>query len=224
MNGATVPTLEMVDELHRRHAPSQPAYDLVHTHCVIVGTIARQVAQRVNSRFTQRCTTGSAEGWVPPRLIDEHLVVIGGLLHDIGAYEVLERDGSDGGPLAFGDRYILHGLLGYRMLLADGVDESVAQFARNHTGVGLTREQVVAQHLPLPPDDYVPQCLEQEVVMYADKFNSKHNPPWFLSEAAYAKRAARYGKDNLARWRDLVSRYGVPDLKPLSERFHQPII
>lgn len=53
---------------------------------------------------------------------------------------------SDDEPLKFSKkRYILHGLKGYEYLLDEGVDESIAQFCRNHTGVGLTREDVVRQ-------------------------------------------------------------------------------
>ena len=65
------------------------------------------------------------------------------------------------------------------------MDESIAQFARNHTGVGLTGESVIAQGLPLPPDDYVPLNLEQEAVMVADKYHSKSVPPKFVSADAY---------------------------------------
>ena len=66
---------------------------------------------------------------MPPRLLDEHLVLIGGLLHDIGTYRVFKHDGSDGEPLKFSKkRYILHGLKGYEYLLDEGVDESIAQY------------------------------------------------------------------------------------------------
>lgn len=45
---------------------------------------------------------------MPPRLLDEHLVLIGGLLHDIGTYRVFKHDGSDGESLKFSKkRYIL---------------------------------------------------------------------------------------------------------------------
>ena len=170
-----IPTLEQIDELHRKIAPSKAAYELVHTHCVIVATIGCQIVRRQNALFTRRCTlpkdaevpptAGVTGGHVPPRLLDEHLVLIGGLLHDIGTYRVFKHDGSDGEPLKFSKkRYILHGLKGYEYLLDEGVDESIAQFCRNHTGVGLTREDVVRQELPLPPADYVPMNLEQEVV------------------------------------------------------------
>lgn len=119
-----IPTLEQIDELHRKIAPSKAAYELVHTHCVIVATIGCQIVRRQNALFTRRCTlpkdaevpptTGVTGGHVPPRLLDEHLVLIGGLLHDIGTYRVFKHDGSDGEPLKFSKkRYILHGLKGY---------------------------------------------------------------------------------------------------------------
>ncbi|NEG88771.1 HD domain-containing protein [Bifidobacterium aerophilum] len=251
-----IPTLDQIDELHRRIAPSEAAYDLIHTHCVIVAQIACQLARRQNALFMRRCTlpsdapelspaaapaapasdanriawtvppTGGVEGGkVPPRLLDEHLVMIGGLLHDIGTYKVLKHDGTDGEPLKFsGKRYILHGLLGYEWLLEQGVDESIAQFARNHTGVGLTRDEVIRQELPLPPADYVPVNLEQETVMVADKFHSKSTPPKFLSVDAYTAKAARFGEENSRKWLALVDQYGRPDIAAMAEKYHMRMV
>ena len=51
-----IPTLEQIDELHRKIAPSEAAYELVHTHCVIVATIGCQIVRRQNALFTRRCT------------------------------------------------------------------------------------------------------------------------------------------------------------------------
>ncbi|MDF7665799.1 HD domain-containing protein [Bifidobacterium sp. ESL0745] len=320
-----IPTLAQAEELHHKIAPSKAAYDLIHTHCVIIATITRQLVRRQNALFVRRCTlpkdapeltgkygnddsgnataeangfglaaegggatgsnnggderfrgnhgadgdsarntsdavAGSANatnsaadahvtpatlaqkhngsapinlieatvppidgvrgGMVPPRLLDENLAVVGAMLHDIGTYLVLKHDGSDGEKLQFdGPNYILHGLRGYDWLLSQGVDESIAQFARNHTGVGLTREQVVAQGLPLPPADYVPMNLEQEVVMVADKYNSKSIPPRFLTAEAYARKARRFGAGNEQQWLDLVKKYGVPDIPALAKQF-----
>lgn len=230
-----IPTLEQVDELHHRIAPSDAAYDLIHRHCVIVARIARALARRQNALFTRRCSLptdtmqmedalppsdGVIGGKVPTRLIDEHLVVIGGLLHDIGTYRVLKHDGTDGEPLQFnGPEYIKHGLLGYEYLIEQGVAEEIAQFARNHTGVGLTKEDVIRQGLPLPPDDYKPVNLEQELVMVADKYNSKSLPPKFLTADAYTVRAARFGEENKRRWLDLLDQYGVVDVEPMAAEY-----
>lgn len=290
-----IPSLAQVDELHRRISPSQVAYDLIHTHCLVIATITRQLVRRQNALFIRRCTlpdnapeltgkydvaavenevaaSGNNEstndgadsdvssrgngagvrvtpatlakrrkdasavlagmsasvpptdgvkgGMVPSRLLDEDFAVVGAMLHDIGTYLVLKHDGSNGEKLQFdGPHYILHGLRGYDWLISQGVDESVAQFARNHTGVGLTRDQVVAQHLPLPPADYVPVNLEQEVVMVADKYNSKSIPPRFLTAEAYARKARRFGSSNERQWLDLVRKYGVPDIPELAKKF-----
>jgi uncharacterized protein len=89
--------------------------------------------------------------------------------------------------------------------------------------VGIARQQVIDQGLPLPPEDYLPRTLEQEIVMYADKFNSKSNPPSFITQERQSKRAARFGEDNLLRWRALVDRYGVPDIIGMAERYHMPV-
>ncbi|PST46114.1 phosphohydrolase [Bifidobacterium callitrichos] len=272
--GLMIPTLEQIDELHHKIAPSEAAYDLVHTHCVIVSRIARALAHRQNALFMRRCTlpAGSPEldrdpdspgaslltlgtpadasgdasgartdvpqldfavapsdditgGRVPARLIDERLITIGGLLHDIGTYQVFKHDGNDGEPLKFsGKQYIKHGLLGYEYLLENGVDESIAQFARNHTGVGLTREDVERQGLPLPPADYVPVNLEQETVMVADKYNSKSLPPKFVTAEAYTRRAAKFGEENRRRWLALLDQYGVFDVRPMAAEYHMIVI
>ena len=217
-----IPNVPMAEALHRQYAPSQAAYELIHTHCQIIAALAVRMADQVNERLLRG---DDPDGVLPERPLDRDLVRIGALLHDIGTYRILKDDGSQGRPLTFqGERYIEHGLEGYRLLLDAGVDESVAQFARNHTGVGLTRRQVEEEHLNLPPDDYLPVNPEQEVVMYADKFHSKHQPPIFVSEPTAAKRTAKYGPDNLARWRQLVARYGVPDLQPLAEHYGMTIV
>lgn len=231
-----IPTFEQIEELHRKSASSQEAFDLIHTHCVVVATIAQQLVRHQNElyRLAHSPESQSGEdmspaqsdsqtvvgGAAPHRLLDENVTIIGGLLHDIGTYQVLKADGSHGTPLQFdGPRYILHGILGYEFLLSEGVDESVAQFARNHTGVGLTREAVISQHLPLPPDDYSPKSLEQEVVMVADKYNSKSIPPKFLTVESYARKAGRYGESNKQHWLALVEQYGRPDIPDLARRF-----
>ena len=135
-----IPNVPMAEALHRQYAPSQAAYELIHTHCQIIAALAVRMADQVNEHLLR---DDDPDGVLPERPLDRDLVRIGALLHDIGTYRILKDDGSQGRPLTFqGERYIEHGLEGYHLLLDAGVDESVAQFARNHTGVGLTRRQV----------------------------------------------------------------------------------
>ena len=152
--------------------------------------------------------------------------MLGALIHDIGTYQVIDDPGSYGGreadpahPVTFRRDYIRHGILGYTYLRDSGADEAVAQFARNHTGLGLTRDMVERQHLDLPAADYVPLTREQEIVMYADKFNSKSDPIVFVSVEGYSRRCARFGEANVRRWHELVDRYGAPDIRSMAENY-----
>ncbi|RSX53362.1 phosphohydrolase [Bifidobacterium dolichotidis] len=243
-----IPTLEEIEQLHRDLAPSQAAFDLIYTHCRIIAEITRQLVHRQNALFMRRCTLpsdavertgdydaqpnafkvpatdGVTGGMIPPRYLDTRMPVLGALVHDIGVYKLVLNDGSNGEPLTFdGPNYVRHGIIGYQLLLDAGFDESIAEYARNHTGVGLTKEDVERQHLPIPVDDYVPMNLEQEVVMVADKYNSKSVPPRFLTAESYAKKAARFGEQNEQRWLELVRQYGEPDIPALAEKYHMQI-
>jgi uncharacterized protein len=127
-----VPADEEVRALHERHAPTAEALDAVYTHCVIVCGIAEQLHAR------------SAAA------VDIALVRAGCLLHDVGVYRLYDDDGrlDHAG-------YIRHGLLGYELLRAEGLPEEICRFASHHTGMGLSRDDVLRQGLPLPPADYL---------------------------------------------------------------------
>lgn len=197
----SIPTDEQIRALHERYAPSQEAFDLVHTHCVIVCAVAEQ-------------------------LLDEHghgldadLVRAGCLLHDIGVYRLYDTAGQLDHRF-----YIRHGVLGYELLREAGLPEVLCRFCAHHTGVGLTRDDVQRQGLPLPPADYLADTAEERLVMYADKFHSKTDPPVFVSAAAYTVAVGRFGADKAATFAAMVAQYGEPDLAALSNRFGHPLV
>lgn len=136
--------------------------------------------------------------------VDTDLVRAGALLHDVGVYRVA------------GTPYIRHGVLGHETLAGLGFAEQICRFASCHTGVGITREDVVRQALPIPVDDYLPRTPEEELVLYADKFHSKRRPPVFLSGDTYAAEVGRFGADKVTRFAALRERYGDPSLDALS--------
>ncbi len=93
------------------------------------------------------------------------------MLHDIG---ILYTDAPS--ILCHGTKpYIQHGILGAALLRREGLPRH-ARVAERHTGTGLTRSQIEASGLPLPPGDYRPETLEERIVCYADKFYSKSRP------------------------------------------------
>ncbi|WP_377938372.1 HD domain-containing protein [Alloscardovia venturai] len=176
--------------------------NFIKRHCEIVARIALIIAH--NSRYQLS-------------LQERELLVEGALAHDIGTYKVLDavRFSSGKEPIFRRGEYIKHGIYGYSLLLSKGFDGSIAQFARNHTGVGLTKEDCVRQNLPLIPTNYVPQNSLQEIVLLADKFHTKSLPPQFVSTGMARHRCEKFGEENIARWDKLVATWSVPTAEQL---------
>jgi uncharacterized protein len=120
--------------------------------------------------------------------------------------------------------YIRHGLLGHELLLAEGFPDAICRFASCHTGMGLTRDDVLRQGLPLPPADYVAETGEEALVMYADKFHSKTTPPALLTACAYAASVRRFGEDKVARFESMRAAFGEPDLGPFSRAYGHRVV
>ncbi|TDD30817.1 HDIG domain-containing protein [Kribbella turkmenica] len=188
-----LPTDREIRALHRDHAPTRAAFESVYVHCELVSRIAEQFLSGLD--------------------VDGDLVRAGCLLHDLGVYRLY---GPSGELDTAG--YIRHGVLGHELLHDLGFPEELARFCSRHTGVGLARDDVRRQALPIPVDDYVPGTPEEELVLYADKFHSKRTPPVFVSGDSYAAQVARWGADKATAFGRLRERYGEPDLESLSAR------
>ncbi len=78
------------------------------------------------------------------------LVEIGAILHDIGRSKTHD---------------ISHGVEGAKILRERGLDE-FASFAENHLGAGIPEKE--AKKLDIPPNDYLPNSLEEKIVTYGD--------------------------------------------------------
>ncbi|MCM1005918.1 MAG: HD domain-containing protein [Lachnospiraceae bacterium] len=100
--------------------------------------------------------------------IDIAFVQEAAMLHDIGVERV-----DAPGISCYGDEpYIRHGVCGREILEVEGLPHH-ALVCERHTGSGITKEQIVAEHLPLPHRDMLPLSLEEKLICYADKFFSK---------------------------------------------------
>ena len=198
-----IPTDKEILVLHEQHAPTPGAFDLVHTHCMIVCAIVEQLCSRPG----------------PGLGVDIGLVRAGSLLHDIGVYRLY--DGSGRLDRA---KYIRHGLLGYELLREAGLPETICRFASHHTGVGISRADVLAQRLPIPPADYLAETGEERLVMYADKFHSKSTPPVFRTASACAARLRRFGEEKVTAFQAMRDTFGDPDLAPLSKTYGDLVV
>ncbi|MDK8081930.1 HD domain-containing protein [Alloscardovia omnicolens] len=202
----TSETTRTLRELHKEQAraftlneqSAQKSFALIATHCEIVARLAVILAEQSGQIVT-------------------NTLIEGALAHDIGTYSVLAHNQV----LFQRDIYIQHGTRGYELLLSEGFDESLAQFARNHTGVGITKADCVQQKLPIEPADYMPTNAAQEIVALADKFHTKSLPPRFVSEQTARARVEKFGSENIARWDKLVACYGVPPRDVLDELAHE---
>ncbi|MDE5649895.1 MAG: HDIG domain-containing protein [Duncaniella sp.] len=101
--------------------------------------------------------------------LDEREVEEAAMLHDIGIC-LTDAPGID----CHGrEPYIMHGVLGGKLLREAGFCEQTARVAERHTGAGIDREDIERQGLPLPPGNYMPESLLERLICYADKFYSK---------------------------------------------------
>lgn len=187
-----------IKDFHRRHALTEADFQLIYTHCQIIDALATQL---LNAK--------------PINTINRQLVHVGCMLHDIGAYNVLEE-----GRFVQGVR---HGVLGEAMLREAGLPEPICRFASHHTGVGLTRQDIIDQGLPMPAADYLAETDEERLIMYADNFHSKSSPPdeppYFCTFGWFRASIQKFGPGKAAIFDGLAEQFGKPDLEPLSRHF-----
>lgn len=104
----------------------------------------------------------------PELQVDMELLEQGAMVHDIGIIFTKAPDIDCHGE----EPYIKHGLIGGQLLRENGLDR-LAPMAENHTGTGITRQDIQAQALPLPAQDFIPRTIEEQILAFADKFYSK---------------------------------------------------
>ena len=106
--------------------------------------------------------------WTTQGLVNRDFVEEAAMLHDIGIVlcqaEAIHCYGEH--------KYIEHGYLGAELLRREGLPKHAA-VAERHTGTGITMEQIICEHLPMPVQDFCPRTMEEKLICYADKFYSK---------------------------------------------------
>jgi len=115
--------------------------------------------------------------------------------------------------------YITHGVRGEAILKDEGFPEVIWRYASHHTGVGLTKQDITSQNLPLPLQDYEADTKEEELIMYVDKFHSKVIPPCFNTYEYYKKAVAKFGQEKAEKFEQMAQEFGVPDLTLLIAKY-----
>lgn len=124
----------------------------------------------------------------PQLNIDTEFVSQAAMLHDVGIF-LTDAEGIH----CFGkEPYLMHGYLGGRLMREEGYPD-IARVCERHTGTGLTSEVIAHRQLPLPPGNYCPETLEEQLICYADKFYSKSHPNRERSIADTARSLEKFG-------------------------------
>lgn len=133
----------------------------------------------------------------PELYLDCQFLEEAAMLHDIG---IIRSDAP--GIQCFGSEpYICHGRLGAEMLRKEGFPRH-ARVCERHTGAGITREQIINQHLPLPEQDFLPETMEEKVICYADKFFSKTHLDKEKTVEQAERSLAKFGEEGVLRFRE----------------------
>ena len=128
------------------------------------------------------------------------------MLHDIGIFMTYSP-----GIYCHGEApYIMHGPLGRALLEKEGLPRH-ALVAERHTGVGLSKEDIIRQNLPIPHRDMLPITIEEKIICFADVFYGK--TPGKLHEEKsiekITKKFEKYGEENLKRLAEFRELFGV---------------
>lgn len=99
---------------------------------------------------------------------DKQFIAEAAMLHDIGVLHVNAPAIYCYGIMP----YICHGYLGRQLLDEQGLPAH-ALVCERHTGVGITKEDIITQNLPLPHYDMVPVTIEEKIICFSDCFYSK---------------------------------------------------
>jgi len=127
--------------------------------------------------------------------IDRQFVLEAAMLHDIGIFKTSAPE-----IYCFGrEPYLCHGILGADLMRNEGRPRH-ALVCERHTGAGLTKKEIIAQRLPLPPADFVPVSIEEQLICFADCFFSKTKPEKEKSVEAVRRKMKKYGKRSLKRF------------------------
>ena len=173
--------------IERYYNPDSKAYKILVIHAALVTKKALEIAKRV-----------------PKLKPDLEFIQEAGMLHDIGIFRT-KAENID----CHGDKpYLCHGYLGKEILEKEGLPKH-ALVCERHTGVGITKEEIEKNDLPLPARDLMPITVEEEIICFADKFYSK-NPESLREEKSLdeiREELSKFGKDKVEKFNKMCDKF-----------------
>jgi len=129
-----------------------------------------------------------------------------GMVHDIGMLKIHAP-----GIECFGKyHYIMHGVTGGRILRKEGYPKHALSCERVNLWVGVTKQYIIKNKLPLPKRDMYPKTIEEEIVCYADKFYSKYEK-YLRKEKSITiikKRMMKFGAERMEIFDEWIKKFG----------------
>ncbi|WP_353684621.1 HD domain-containing protein [Thermodesulfovibrio sp. 3907-1M] len=136
--------------IKKHYNPQSIAYKILINHSQAVAEKALKIAEKFD--------------------VDRQFIYEAAMLHDIGIFLTNTPKLDCHGKFP----YIAHGYLGREILEKEGFPQH-ALVCERHTGVGITKEEIIKNKLPLPQRDMLPISMEEKIIAYADKFFSKES-------------------------------------------------
>ena len=173
-------------EIINKYYPDNELKSILLTH-------SRQVAEKAVAIVDRH----------PELNADREFVEEAAMLHDIGIIRCNAPDIQCFGT----EPYICHGTIGAEMLRAEGFPRH-ARVCERHTGAGLSLAEIIAQNLPIPHHDLMPESIEEQIVCYADKFFSKTRLEKEKTLAQAIHSLSKFGEEGVARfvkWSEIFS-------------------
>ncbi|PID57235.1 phosphohydrolase [candidate division KSB3 bacterium] len=176
--------------IHKYIPPDSKLYRVYIPHVTLVTAQALSIAKRL-------CLSAEQQ-----RFIEE-----AAMLHDIGIVKVK--------PYAAGTDesvppYLCHGPLGRALLESEGLNRH-ALVAERHIGLGLSRDEILQQRLPLPRRNMLAESLEERIICWADLFFSKSPHLLWVQKSVsdVRKLASRYGERQLDVFESWLNEFGA---------------
>ena len=174
-------TFDPIVLISKYYKPKSKAYQILYGHSRVVADKALKIAISH-----------------PELNPDLNFIEEAALTHDIGIFLTNAPN-----LFCFGDYpYLAHGYLGCELLTSLGFPEH-GLVCERHTGVGLSKEEIIEKKLPLPQRDLLPETVEEQIIAFADKFYSKSGDiQKEKSLQEVRKSVSRFGKQHLTRFNE----------------------